>query len=289
VRFLDNFTTASLAPLTPGQATEGFFADGRGHVIALVRLLRMPDGIWIDGAPGLAGTLHEHLEHYHIREDVSFHDASSDRRAFLVRGPAAAAVGVATPAHDQFVDASLGGIATTLMATDWYGVDGVLVFVATADADRLAAWLATTGLPQAGPADVDAARIDAGSPEPADIPPKTLPQELGRDARAICFTKGCYLGQETVARLDALGHVNRRLVGIATGDTPPAVGADVLLDGTPVGAITSACVSPTLGAGLGLGLVHVKAVAPTARPTVGGTEARVIPLPVGRGDGEHPA
>ena len=292
VRFLDNFTTASLAPLTPGQSTEGFFADGRGHVIALARLLRTPEGIWIDAPPGLAQPLHEHLEHYHIREDVSFRDASSERTAFLVRapaewvaahaGPVATVPGGRAAGSDSFTRAALGGVDATILATDWYGAGGLLVFVATADAERLVAWLTATGLLQATAADVDAARIEAGSPEPADIPPKTLPQELGRDARAICFTKGCYLGQETVARLDALGHVNRRLVGIVMGDVAPTVGDDILLDTVVVGTITSACLSPTLGAGLGLALVHVKAVAGTARPTVAGAAARIVELPVSR-------
>ena len=280
VRFLDSFTTASLAALTPGQATEGFFADGRGHVIALARLIRTPEGVWIDAAPGLAPLLHEHLEHYHIREDVSFHDASSERSAFLVHASVTAAGGVEAPERNHFARASLGGVNAEILATDWYGADGLLVFAAAADADRLAAWLAATGLPQATAADVDAARIEAGSPEPTDILQKTLPQELGRDARAICFTKGCYLGQETVARLDALGHVNRRLVGIVTDDAPPAIGDDVLLDAAVVGTITSACVSPTLGEGLGLAIVHIKAVAATARPTIAGTPVRIVELPV---------
>ena len=289
VRFLDIFTTASLAPLTPGQATEGFFADGRGHVIALARLLRTPEGIWIDAAPGLAAPLHEHLEHYHIREDVTFDDVSDERAAFLVRGPAPA-TGLTPPDLDRFVQAPLGGVDATILATDWFGAGGLLVFTAANESARLVDWLAATGLPRATPADVETARIEAGSPEPTDIPPKTLPQELGRDARAICFTKGCYLGQETVARLDALGHVNRRLVGIATSTAvAPPLGGDVLLDGAAVGTITSACVSPALGTGLALALVHVKALVPTARITIAGTAARIVSLPLTAGAKERTA
>ncbi len=289
VRFLDNFTTASLAPLAVGGGTEGFFADGRGQVLAVATLLRTPAGIWIDAAPGLAGRLHEHLEHYHIREAVSFHDASAERAAFLLHGRDAMAwlggeadVALASDAITHRA-VSLGGIPATLVTTDWYGAGGCLVITAAADADRISAWLAETGLPRCSPAAVDAARIDAGSPEPHDIPPKTLPQELGRDGRAICFTKGCYLGQETVARLDALGHVNRRLVGITTdGAAPPAVHAQVMLDDMEVGMITSACLSPTLNAGLGLALVHVRALAAGAAPTVAGAAVRLVPLPASR-------
>lgn len=290
VRFIDNFTTASLAPLAIGGGTEGFFADGRGQVIAVATLLRTPGGIWIDAASGLAGRLHEHLEHYHIREAVSFHDASAERAAFLVHGHNAAAwlggqAGISLPLDAlTHCSADLGGMPVTIVATEWYGPGGALVITSAADADRMAAWLAATGLPQLSSADVDAARIDAGSPEPHDVPAKTLPQELGRDARAICFTKGCYLGQETVARLDALGHVNRRLVGIATGSAmPPAVNAEIMVDGAVVGTITSACLSPTLGEGLGLAIVHVRALAAGAAPAVAGAPVRIVSLPVCRG------
>ena len=61
----------------------------------------------------------------------------------------------------------------------------------------------------------DVARIEAGTPLfKVDFDDSNLPQEVGRDAEAISFTKGCYLGQETVARIDALGHVNQRIVGV---------------------------------------------------------------------------
>jgi ADP-ribose pyrophosphatase len=124
-------------------------------------------------------------------------------------------------------------------------------------------------------------------PAPVDIQEKTLPQELARDQRAISFTKGCYLGQETVARIDALGHVNRRFVAIAidgwSGDASlqeTAGGAVVRCGDEVVGRLTSICYSPTLGCGLGLGLVQAKVV-DAARPLeVGGATARVVAVPL---------
>ena len=138
VRFLDNFTTASLAPLAVGRGTEGFFADARGHVIAVAAFLRTPGGIWIDAAPELAPRLREHLEHYHIREAVSFRDVSAARAAFLLHGRDAAAwlarhSGVVPPQHAlAHTAATLGDVPTTLVATDWYGPDGCLVITASA-------------------------------------------------------------------------------------------------------------------------------------------------------------
>jgi len=104
-----------------------------------------------------------------------------------------------------------------------------------------------------------------GTPHPVDIRDKTLPQELGRDRRAISFTKGCYLGQETVARLDALGHVNRRLAVVVIAG-PVAPDADVLCGSEAWGRVTSAAIAPHLGGTVALGLLAARA-APGRSPS----------------------
>jgi len=150
-------------------------------------------------------------------------------------------------------------------------------------ADALAAAFLAAGLPRAESADVEAARIEARYPAAADIPPRTLPQELDRDARAISFTKGCYLGQETVARLDALGHVNRRLVLVAVAaDEPPPPGAAVRQGGEEVGTVGSGCRSREPGSALVLAIVHVKALG-GGPLEVGGAAGRVVPGTAGGG------
>ena len=102
-------------------------------------------------------------------------------------------------------------------------------------------------------------RIAAGTPVfGKDVTEKNLPQELGRDARAINFVKGCYLGQETVARIDALGHVNQVLKGLRfePGSPVPQPGSLLEHDGKRVGVVTSACPSPVGNGPLALGLVR---------------------------------
>ena len=283
VRFLDNFTTAAVGPLAVGAGTETFFTDSRGWVIALAMALRADDGLVIDAAAGLGSRLQEHLEHYHIREQVELIDASADIASLVIAGPAAAAwlaeQGVACVPERRFdhAAANIGEIAVRLVQTDWWGVAGWLVRCAAEDHPRLRAWMQMSGLPQAAADTVEAARIEQGTPAPVDMPEKTLPQELGRDARAISFTKGCYLGQETVARLDALGHVNRRLVAVAVeGELPPA--ADVMADAASMGRLTSGCHSPRFGCSLGLGILSTKA-ATVAALTVGGRPARLVEVP----------
>jgi tRNA-modifying protein YgfZ len=283
LKFLDNFTTAALGPLAVGTGTETFFTDARGWVIALAVVLRGDEGLVVETAEGLGARLQEHLEHYHIREQVELIDASADVASLLIAGPAAAAWlaehGVSCVPERRFdhAAASLDGIAVHLVQTDWWGAAGWLVRCAAGDHARLVAWMQTTGLPQATADTVDTMRIEQGTPLAIDMPEKTLPQELGRDARAISFTKGCYLGQETVARLDAIGHVNRRLVAVAVeGELLPA--AHVLADGTSIGMLTSGCHSPRLGCGLGLGILSTKAAAAAAL-TVAGQPARLVEVP----------
>jgi folate-binding protein YgfZ len=312
VRFIDNFQTAKVATLAPQTGSEAFFTDGRGQVIVLANIFRPGsvedsgnvDGLWIDLPTGMAGRLRDHLEHYHIREDVEFRDASADRAGLLIGGPGAAAWLAAgagagprlsiTPPPERLGHhpARLGGIPVYVVHDDWFGSGCFHVITAAADRPRLIAWLTAQGLPEVEAARLEEWRILAANPDPVDIPDKTLPQELGRDARAISFTKGCYLGQETVARLDALGHVNRRLVTLAIDGSPPATPAAVMQTsssipggGVPVGTITSACHSARLGCTAGLALVQVKALtaaagttAPDAGPpfSVEGRGARVV-------------
>jgi folate-binding protein YgfZ len=290
VRFLDNFATAAVGALAIGTGAETFFTDSRGWVIALAVVLRVDDGLVIEAAAGLGSRLQEHLEHYHIREQVELIDASAAVASLLIAGPAAAAWltergvaagdGAAARVPERLFDhgeCSLGGIAVRLVHTDWWGEPGWLVRCAAEDHAGLLTWMRESGLPQAKTDTVETARIERGTPAPVDMPEKTLPQELGRDARAISFTKGCYLGQETVARLDALGHVNRRLVAVAVeGELPSA--AEVMADGTSTGRLTSGCRSPRLGCGLGLGILSTKA-ATAAALTIAGQPARLVELP----------
>jgi folate-binding protein YgfZ len=283
VAFVDRFTTASLAPLAAGHGTETVFCDARGHVLAVALVMRTADGLDIDSGCSARVSLLDHLEHHHIREQLELRDASADRVTFLVAGPAsvdwmAVRFGHVGENPGDHVVAPAGGTEVHLIRAAGYGPAAFLLRVAAADAATLRRWLVDTGLTQAGADAIDAVRIEERAPAAADLPEKTLPQELGLQPQAISFTKGCYLGQETVARLDALGHVNRTLAVVACdGCTPPAPGAQLLADGAPVGTITSSCPAPSRAASLALALVHRRAAEPTARLTIEGRRAWLEP------------
>ena len=280
--FVDKFTTAAIGTLAPGVGVEGMFADVRGWVIALASILRTDDGLLIECDAAVAASLRDHLEHYHIREDVVLADATHDECSIAIVGPEAAdwlvkRIGGAMPAEPlRHRTARCGGIDAAVVAVDWFGTGGFLIRVAHDDTKAVHDWLATEGLPRADADALDAMRIERRFPLARDIPEKTLPQELDRTARAISFTKGCYLGQETVARIDALGHVNRSLSLISVeGDDVPPPGGVVSCGGDGVGTLTSSCWSPRFGA-CGLAIVHRRGLEPGAALSVSGRTARIV-------------
>jgi len=128
--------------------------------------------------------------------------------------------------------------------------------------DRLTAAGKSLGLVEIDRETFDTLRIEAGTPEfGRDLTEKNLPQELGRDDRAISFVKGCYLGQETVARIDALGHVNQMLRGFRLNSQEGRLApGDVLRsDGKQVGHLTSTAFSPGWNTWLALGYLRESA------------------------------
>ena len=124
-------------------------------------------------------------------------------------------------------------------------------------------------------------RIEAGRPRLGyDMDADTIPQEAGINERAVSFTKGCYVGQETVARLHYKGKPNRHLRGLRLSE-PAERGTEILLGEKVVGRLGSTCVSPRLGP-IALALVRREAE-PGAGVEVGGAPAEVVELPFARG------
>jgi len=126
------------------------------------------------------------------------------------------------------------------------------------------------------------ARLEAGFPFfDRDITAENLPQEVGRDAQAISFQKGCYLGQETVARIDALGHVNRVLRGVKfDGPAVPPPATVLLAGGKEVGRVTSAAWSPRRRAPLAFAYLRQSAAKAGTRLESSTGPSEVVALPL---------
>ena len=144
------------------------------------------------------------------------------------------------------------------------------------------AYVSQVRIDELGASHGEQVRIEAGMPlYGRDISQKNLPQEVGRNAQAISFSKGCYLGQETVARIASLGHVNRSLVGVRfTGSDIPPAGTQLTADGKPVGHVTSSAFSPRLECPLALAYLRTGHHLPGTRLTCSGDQAEVVTLPV---------
>ena len=266
--FLHNFCTNNVRNLAAGSGAEAFILDAKGHVLGHVFIFLTPHSIVIDTVAGQSEKLRRYLDRYIIREKVEIHDRSEEWGELLVAGPRSAALleslALSVPqerlGHCQ---STLGGCLIYLRRADLVGPDSWLVACSASDVEGLHAALVNAGAVPSDMAAFEMARIEAGTPlYERDISEKNLPQEVNRDAHAISFTKGCYLGQETVARIDALGHVNRVLVGLRCfGAEAPAPGTELhageATEGSAVvGAVTSAAYSPRLHGPLALGYVR---------------------------------
>ena len=263
-KFLHNLCTNAVRDLPAGRGCEAFVLDVKGHIVGHVFLFVGPESVVLETVPGQAEKLLGHFDRYLIREDVQLHDRSTDWAELLLSGANAAAIltnrGLKVPENrlDQN-PAEIAGVQVWLRRVDLAGPVGFLIACRRDDFPGVQNRLSTDAVP-CGQEAFETARIEAGTPlYGRDITAENLPQEIDRDRLAISFTKGCYLGQETVARIDALGHVNRllRLIKFA-GETVPPAGTELQAadSGKPIGHVTSSCWSPKLNAPLAIALIR---------------------------------
>lgn len=288
--FLHNLCTNDVRRLVVGSGCEAFITNVQGKTLAHVRVFAQPEALVVEAAPGLGEKLVQHLEKYHIREKVEVADHSQSRAEMLLCGPGAEAV---LRAHTSELPAAmlgsteveLAGDTIWLRRVDFTVTPSFLIECARSHLPVVRSVLAKSEVIICAWEAFDAARVEAGYPLAVqDVTDRNLPQEVGRDVQAISFTKGCYLGQETVARIDALGHVNRMLTGIACeGAQIPAPGTELVSESQNIGYVTSAAYSPRLARPLALAYVRRERASPGTRLDCSGQTAEVVSLPVNRG------
>jgi folate-binding protein YgfZ len=261
--FLHNFTTNDIRRLKPGQGCEAFVLDVRGHTIGHVLVFCTPDSLVLDTVPGQAETLTQHLDRYLIREQVEIFDRTEAWSELLLAGAEAEQILYqlieSVPASSlDHQPARLAGEPVWIRRVALAGPGGFLIAGAADAIDAVGIAMSAEGATDCRMAAFEVVRIEAGFPWfGVDISDKNLPQEVDRNERAISFTKGCYLGQETVARIDALGHVNKRLRCVRfSGITVPPLAAKLRVGGAIAGELTSAAFSPLLGVSLALAYVR---------------------------------
>jgi folate-binding protein YgfZ len=278
VTYLQGQITNDVEAAAVGEGCYAALLDRKGHMRADLRVLRVAhDELWLDTEAIAGSAVQQHLEMYKIGRAVEIADESAHRSIVSVIGPAAAELTGAGPLTPEYAhrEIAIGGARVRAVATD-VGID---LIIAATDAEPVRRALVEAGAVEVSVAAAEIVRVESGRPRfGAEMSEATIPAEAGIDERAVSFTKGCYIGQETVARLHYKGKPNRHLRGLRL-DAPASSGEAIGLGDREVGRIGTACVSPALGP-IALAIVRREAE-PGARVTVGetGVQAEVVELP----------
>jgi tRNA-modifying protein YgfZ len=280
IDYLQGQLTNDVEALEPGGGSYSALLDRKGRMQGDMRVLVVaPDEVWIDTEPEAAPAILRHLQMYKVGREVEIDDVSDERAIVSLIGPGAEnalGIGPVGPEHSHREFEAGVGAPCRALATD-LGVD---VLCPAAAVEALAERLASAGAPPITEAAAEIVRVESGRPRfGREMTTETIPQEAGINERAVSFTKGCYIGQETVARLHYKGKPNRHLRGLRLEAAVDA-GAPIVLDERELGRVGTAALSPALGP-IALAIVRREAQ-PGARVTVGdGVTAEVVDLPFG--------
>jgi folate-binding protein YgfZ len=263
-KVLHGLCTNDIKRLAPGDGCEAFLTNIQGKTSGYVNVFCQEASLIVDTSPGLAAEIIPALDRYIIREDVKLVDRTNEWGEVLVSGSQTVGLleshfmGSIPVGRIGIATGTIGDIQLQLRRLPYTSPECFLICCELSQVATLMAWLQRSDGVECSDAAIDVARIEMGVPiYGRDVTVDNLPQEIARDRLAISFTKGCYLGQETVARIDALGHVNRRLVGLKfTGESVPPPGTTIVVDTKQVARLTSSCFSPRLNAPLALAFVR---------------------------------
>ncbi|MDX1630357.1 MAG: glycine cleavage T C-terminal barrel domain-containing protein [Thermoanaerobaculia bacterium] len=283
-RFLDGLVTCHL-PERAGQGFGyGFFTDVKGKILADAWIAVRPSGIVVELPPGRAETIREHATKYRIADRVEI-SLRYPVRLFLP-GEDGSSLDLEPLSIGTGREVEPAGFPVWAEAREVWGVPGLVLTAERIRGEALWEHL-RAGRRPVGLAALETARIEAGFPRfGRDFDSTSLPQETGLEDRAVSYEKGCYLGQEVVARIHYRGAVKRRLRGIEVeGEEVPPTGAEIRRvdtreDGRPVGRLTSVTRSPAFQRVLGLSILHDRGNQPGTEVRIGEAHrGRVVELP----------
>ena len=264
--FLHGQVSNDIESLTPGHGCYAAFLTHKGKMLGDLRVLDLGDELWLDTERVALQELFNMIRRYKLGRDVELHKRTLERGLLSLVGPGARElVPVAQQEHDNAQIEH--GVA---VATD-VGVDLIV------DAERIDEVKAALGVPEVAEAAAEIIRVERGRPRyGVDLDDSVIPQEAGLNERAVSFEKGCYVGQETVARLFYRGKPNRHLRGLRLSK-PLETGTALRLGEREVGKLGSSVVSPTHGP-IALAIVRREA-APGDTVAAGEATATVTDLP----------
>lgn len=300
-RFLNAQVTCDVKDLAPGRLTYGFFTSRQGKIQADVTVLALEDRFWLELPAGRGEVLLEHLQKYLLADRVTIEPLVSVAPLTVLGEGALEALtslGISgLPDEDgQHAEVELTGQleghTVRAVRQPLFTLPAVTYWVPAERLPTVAGWL--LGQAPEGTGEwvaveddaVDVVRVERGVPRfGADFGPDCFPQETGLD-HAVSYTKGCYLGQEVVARIHYRGGVNRHLRGLvfhgmgAAEDEVPVRGTELQVEGRAVGTVGTAVHSPALGGPAGLGILHKRAEPGMSVDVQGGGTAEVREVPL---------
>ena len=268
VDFLQGQVSNDVESLAPGTGCYATILNHKGKLRTDLRIVRGEEFLWLDTEAIGHAVLRHMLVTYTVGRDVHWEDLTEDHAVLSLIGPGAdkLAPEAPPPGEHSFTDSGAGLWVRTDLGLD--------VLCGARRADELRAEL---GVEEVSEEAAECLRIESGRPRLGiDMDAETMPQEAGINERAVDFEKGCYVGQETVARLHWKGKSNRHLRGLRLSQ-PVERRTDILLGDKVVGRVSSVCESPRFGP-IALALVRREA-SPGDTVRVGTAEAEVVELP----------
>jgi folate-binding protein YgfZ len=295
LRWLNGQITNDVKGLPAGAGLRAAALTAKGHILSDLAVYGLGASVWIDLNRDRVETVRSAFDRHIIADDVTVADASDRYARLMVVGPEAphllaAAVGpeVAGLKTWHHAEARIAGVAVRVIASRWLRVPGLEVLAPTEAADRI--WSALfemgrgAGLRPVGMAALDVLRVEAGWPWfGVDFDDENLLME-SLTPEHVSFTKGCYVGQEVVIRVEHQGHLNKRLGGLLiSSKTLPPRGATIFLGDRKAGHVTSAVHSPTLERTIALVYLRRECWEPGTLVRIssgpGAVEAEVVALP----------
>lgn len=279
--YLQGQLTNDVEAIGPGEGAYAALLDRKGHMQGDMRVLRPGEGpdLLLDTEPEALEAVRRHLGMYKIGRDVDVVDVTAERALLSLIGPRAVEIAGSAALPENFCEEVTIAGTKVLAAGTASGID----LICEAEArERVAEELLAAGAAGVSPEAAEILRIEAGRPRfGAEMGTETMPAEAGIVEQAVSFTKGCYIGQETVARLHYKGKPNRHLRGLKLSGAGAQAGDPISVGEKEVGRLGSAGVSPAFGP-IGMAILRREAE-PGATVAVGedGVTAEVVALPFG--------
>jgi folate-binding protein YgfZ len=285
-KFLQGILTNDTDLLKPGRGLYAAILTAKGKMQADLTVYAASEWYWVDAEPEVAARLPALLSRYTIGTDAEVADLSTSHRTLGLYGPSAprlvatAFSGLLPPTSALAVtEGDWSGHRIMIAEAGYPGTPGYKLLLPSAAVDVTRQALVSGGAANAEPDALETVRIESGVPRfGVDMTEDNFPPEARIETRAVSYTKGCYLGQETIARIKTYGHVNRLLVGLLPeADQPIPRGAklyhpdvtSVLRERKEAGYVTSSVYSPGLKRIIALGYVHRTIEAPGTVVTIG--------------------